>query len=137
MPLQLFNDSRDKSHDEVNTPRAGRIQVLTRVFRGSRNCLGKDLGAFWFARGAECDYSKAMSEPVVFQKFPIVQPMEPGVYYWCSCGVSKKQPFCDGSHKGTEFSPLKTEIKGKKTVAWCACKRTRTKPFCDGSHKSL
>lgn len=78
-----------------------------------------------------------MSEPIVFQKFPIVQPAEPGVYWWCSCGRSKTQPLCDGSHKGTGFSPLQTEIKEKKTVAWCACKHTKTKPFCDGSHKSL
>jgi CDGSH-type Zn-finger protein len=78
-----------------------------------------------------------MSEPTVFQKFPIVQAVEPGVYWWCACGRSKAQPFCDGSHKGTEFSPLKTEIKEKKTVAWCACKHSKNKPFCDGSHKSL
>ena len=65
-----------------------------------------------------------MSDPIVFQKFPFVQPAEPGVYWWCACGRSKTQPFCDGSHKGTEFSPVKTEIKEKKTVAWCACKHS-------------
>ena len=78
-----------------------------------------------------------MSEPIVFQKFPMVQPAEPGVYWWCACGRSKTQPFCDGSHKGTEFSPVKTEIKEKKTAAWCGCKHTKNPPFCDGSHKSV
>jgi len=78
-----------------------------------------------------------MSDPIVFQKFPIVQAAEPGAYWWCSCGGSKTQPFCDGSHKGTAFSPLQTEIKEKKTVAWCASKHSKNKPFCDGSHKAL
>jgi CDGSH-type Zn-finger protein len=77
-----------------------------------------------------------MSDPVIFQKFPSVQAAEPGVYWWCACGRSKTQPFCDGSHKGTEFSPFKTEIKEKKTVAWCGCKHSKNPPFCDGSHKS-
>jgi CDGSH-type Zn-finger protein len=78
-----------------------------------------------------------MPEPTVFQKSPIVQPAEPGVYSWCACGGSKTQPFCDGSHKGTGFSPVKIEIKEKKNVAWCGCKHSATKPFCDGSHKKL
>ena len=63
--------------------------------------------------------------------------MEKGTYYWCACGRSKAQPFCDGSHKGTEFTPLKVEITENKTVAWCQCKHTKTPPFCDGSHHSI
>jgi CDGSH-type Zn-finger protein len=78
-----------------------------------------------------------MSEPIVFQKFPFVQSVEPGDYWWCGCGRSKTQPFCDGSHKGTGLSHFKIEIKEKKTVAWCGCKQTKTKPFCDGNHKNL
>ncbi len=78
-----------------------------------------------------------MSEPVIPQKFPIVQETQPGTYYWCACGLSKKQPFCDGSHKGTAFSPLKVEITEAKKVAWCACKHSKNAPFCDGSHSKL
>jgi CDGSH-type Zn-finger protein len=75
-----------------------------------------------------------MKTPVIAHKFPVVQKTEKGTYYWCACGSSKTQPFCDGSHKGTEFTPLKVEIPETKTVAWCQCKHTKTPPFCDGSH---
>ena len=78
-----------------------------------------------------------MSDPIVAQKFPFVQKAEPGVYFWCACGRSKGQPFCDGSHKGTGFAPFKTEIKEAKTVAWCGCRHTKSSPFCDGSHGKL
>ena len=58
-------------------------------------------------------------------------------YFWCTCGESSKQPFCDGSHKGTEFSPMRyTADKDRK--AWmCACKKTGKGPFCDGTHNKL
>jgi len=78
-----------------------------------------------------------MKVPVIAQKCPAVQEAEKGSYYWCACGKSKAQPFCDGSHKGTDFTPLKTEIGETKTVAWCLCKHTHNPPFCDGSHKQL
>ncbi len=78
-----------------------------------------------------------MSDPIVFQKGPIVQQTEPGTYWWCACGRSATQPFCDGSHKGTEFMPVKTQIDAKKTVAWCGCKHSKNKAFCDGSHSQL
>jgi CDGSH-type Zn-finger protein len=78
-----------------------------------------------------------MSDPTIFQKSPIVQKAEPGAYWWCSCGRSSTQPFCDGSHKGTEFTPIKADIAAAKTVAWCACKHSQNKPFCDGSHSRL
>jgi CDGSH-type Zn-finger protein len=78
-----------------------------------------------------------MSEPATPQKEPYVQKAEPGIYYWCACGQSKTQPFCDGSHKGTAFTPVKTEITAARTVAWCGCKRTEGQPFCDGSHALL
>ncbi len=53
------------------------------------------------------------------------------------CGRSASQPFCDGSHKGSGFQPMKLEIAEKKKVALCQCKHTKTAPFCDGSHCSL
>ncbi len=78
-----------------------------------------------------------MESPKIAQKSPIVMDCEPGTYYWCSCGQSSKQPFCDGSHKGTDFTPVKQEITEAKKVAWCACKHGNNMPFCDGSHKNL
>lgn len=78
-----------------------------------------------------------MEEPKIAQKSPIAQEMEPGTYYWCACGHSDNQPFCDGSHKGTEFKPMPVEIEEKKTVYWCACKHSENKPFCDGTHAKL
>lgn len=78
-----------------------------------------------------------MSDPIVFQKGPIVQAAEPGTYWWCACGRSKAQPFCDGSHAGTGLGPVKVEITSRKTVAWCGCKHSKNMPFCDGSHGGL
>lgn len=78
-----------------------------------------------------------MSEPKIARKGPFVQPTQPGTYYWCSCGQSKNQPFCDGSHKGSDFAPTKVEITEAKTVAWCGCKHSKNGPFCDGSHAKL
>ncbi len=78
-----------------------------------------------------------MENPIVAQKAPYVLDLEPGTYYWCSCGKSSKQPFCDGSHKGTEFVPQKVEITEKKKVALCGCKHSKNGAFCDGSHAEL
>ena len=79
-----------------------------------------------------------MSEPVIAQKFPIPTPVEAGAsYYWCACGRSESQPFCDGSHAGSGIIPVPFEATETKTVYLCACKHTKTPPFCDGTHKSL
>ncbi len=78
-----------------------------------------------------------MSEAIVAAKEPAVLELEPGTYYWCSCGRSKKQPFCDGSHQGTDFTPQVVEISEKQTVALCQCKQSKNGAFCDGSHNAL
>jgi CDGSH-type Zn-finger protein len=78
-----------------------------------------------------------MSDPKVAQKAPYVMTAKPGTYYWCACGKSAKQPFCDGSHKGTEFSPMPVNITEEKKVAFCGCKHSKNKPFCDGAHKNI
>ena len=58
-------------------------------------------------------------------------------YWWCACGKSASQPFCDGSHQGSEFTPLQFTAAESKRVFFCTCKRTTTMPLCDGSHKNL
>lgn len=78
-----------------------------------------------------------MGGPNIARRSPYVMEMEPGKYAWCACGNSNKQPFCDGSHKGTGFTPLIIEIPQKKKVAWCGCKHTHNKPFCDGTHDEV
>ena len=78
-----------------------------------------------------------MSEPVCAQKSPYVLELEAGDYWWCSCGKSTNQPFCNGSHKDTDFSPLKFSLTEKTTVYLCGCKQTGKPPYCDGSHKKL
>lgn len=78
-----------------------------------------------------------MADPKIAQKKPFVMELEAGTYYWCSCGQSSKQPFCDGAHKGSEFTPTKTVLEETKTVALCGCKHTAGQPFCDGAHAKL
>ena len=78
-----------------------------------------------------------MSEPIIAQKSPFVQKAAAGAFGWCACGASKKQPFCDGSHKGGEFTPMKFTMTEAQKVWLCGCKRSAGKPFCDGSHKKL
>ena len=60
-----------------------------------------------------------------------------GNYAWCACGQSKKQPYCDGAHAGSGFSPMIEQVKVARTVAWCGCKHAVKKPFCDGTHNKL
>ena len=58
-------------------------------------------------------------------------------YFWCSCGKSRNQPFCDGSHKGTDISPVPFLAEKSETKFFCGCKITNAQPFCDGSHNTL
>jgi CDGSH-type Zn-finger protein len=77
-------------------------------------------------------------EPVIAQKGPYQVALEAGkAYFWCSCGKSAKQPFCDGSHKGTTLSPQKVTVDKSGTYNLCGCKATDDKPFCDGAHNML
>ncbi|MEA5447927.1 CDGSH iron-sulfur domain-containing protein [Leptolyngbya sp. CCNP1308] len=78
-----------------------------------------------------------MAEPVIADNKPVVMELEAGDYYWCTCGQSTNQPFCNGAHKGTDFTPMKFTLEEKKQVALCACKHTQNAPFCDGSHTKL
>ena len=81
-----------------------------------------------------------MTEPEIAQRGPYLQELPPGDYLWCACGRSRTQPFCDGSHEGTPFRPVKFTIKvqgGVETVLLCGCKRSRHAPFCDGRHNKL
>ncbi len=78
-----------------------------------------------------------MDKPKVVQKAPYVMVAEPGMYSWCSCGLSATQPFCDGAHKGTGMRSVKVEILEKSTVAWCGCKHSAKGARCDGSHSRL
>ena len=80
-----------------------------------------------------------MSEgfPKIAAKGPAVLDLEPGTYFWCACGLSAKQPFCDGAHKVCSLRPMKVEVTEAGKKALCQCKHTKTAPLCDGSHCNL
>ena len=78
-----------------------------------------------------------MSDPIVAQKGPYAVDLKAGGYLWCACGRSANQPFCDGSHKGSAFTPRRFTLTEDGTVYLCGCKRTGTAPFCNGTHERL
>jgi CDGSH iron-sulfur domain-containing protein 3 len=78
-----------------------------------------------------------MEKPVIAQKGPYVLNNEVKTFFWCACGKSSNQPYCDGSHKGSFFLPVKMEILKEGKNAWCGCKHTSNPPFCDGTHAKL
>jgi CDGSH iron-sulfur domain-containing protein 3 len=79
-----------------------------------------------------------MTNAKVAQASPIAVEVEEGKsYFWCTCGLSSKQPFCDGSHKDTEFTPMKYDALESGKKYFCACKQTSGQPLCDGSHNNL
>ncbi len=76
-----------------------------------------------------------MSVPNRASDTPFAIEVEAGKsYFWCACGRSQSQPFCDGSHKGTDITPVKYTAAESKKVFFCGCKRTASQPLCDGSH---
>ncbi|MGD9871157.1 MAG: CDGSH iron-sulfur domain-containing protein [Thauera sp.] len=76
--------------------------------------------------------------PHIAQKAPYAVEVEAGKkYFWCACGHSKNQPFCDGSHKGTGFAPTAFTAEKTDTVYLCGCKHTANAPYCDGTHTKL
>jgi CDGSH-type Zn-finger protein len=80
----------------------------------------------------------SMTEPEIGGREPIAVEVEAGQsYWWCACGKSKAQPFCDGSHKGTPFTPLEYKPEKSAKAYFCTCKRSAKMPLCDGSHKKL
>lgn len=79
-----------------------------------------------------------MSEPKIADKKSIKVDLEAGkTYFFCTCGESEKQPFCDGAHKGGDFTPQKFVAEKDGPAFLCACKHSKKQPFCDGAHKEL
>lgn len=79
-----------------------------------------------------------MADPILAQRSPFAVEVQEGrSYWWCACGRSSKQPFCDGSHKETGFAPMEYRATASRTVYFCGCKRTTKSPLCDGSHNRI
>lgn len=79
-----------------------------------------------------------MAIPQIAQKAPFPVEVDAGrSYWWCACGLSKTQPFCDGSHKGSTFTPREYKADASCLVYFCGCKHSANMPLCDGTHKSL
>ena len=79
-----------------------------------------------------------MSNPTIAQKAPYPVDVEEGKkYFWCACGTSNRQPFCDGSHEGTGMTPMTWTAPASKKMFFCGCKHTKGAPLCDGAHNGL
>lgn len=79
-----------------------------------------------------------MDKPVIADNNPIIASLEEGkTYSFCTCGLSKKQPFCDGSHKKTTFKSLRFTAEATADKWLCMCKHTSNPPYCDGTHQKF
>ncbi|MFT4632101.1 MAG: CDGSH-type Zn-finger protein [Candidatus Azotimanducaceae bacterium] len=79
-----------------------------------------------------------MTDPIIAQKAPYATDVVAGKsYFWCACGKSTKQPFCDGSHADTGIKPVKYDAAETRKVFFCGCKASNSQPMCDGSHNGL
>jgi len=78
-----------------------------------------------------------MDKPNTIRYEPYILEAKARTYAWCACGLSNKQPFCDGSHGAIGMAPKIVQITENKKIAWCGCKATNTPPFCDGTHKKF
>lgn len=84
--------------------------------------------------------SEILKLPIISQKAPYKVHVKKGVRYsWCSCGLTKTEPFCDGAHKlvKTELKSVKFEVDEDKVVSLCGCKHSKNMPFCDNTHNFL
>lgn len=89
------------------------------------------------APGARATMLAEMTEPVIAGRKSIKLDLEPGTYWWCACGLSRNQPWCDGSHKGSSFRPVEVKVDKPTRMALCSCKHSALGPICDGAHKHL
>lgn len=79
-----------------------------------------------------------MSKPTIAGRAPLPIDVKAGeTYWWCSCGLSKNQPFCDGSHQGSAFMPMEWTAESDRTAFFCTCKQSERSPLCDGSHSRI
>lgn len=79
-----------------------------------------------------------MAQPIIADNKPVkVSLSKDKKYYFCTCGRSSNQPFCDGSHKDTEFTPKVFTAEKEGDAYLCACKHSDNKPYCDGTHKQF
>lgn len=79
-----------------------------------------------------------MTKATIAGRTPLPVDVKAGeTYWWCSCGLSRNQPFCDGSHQGSDFAPMEWTAPSDRTAFFCTCKQTARSPLCDGSHSSL
>ena len=78
-----------------------------------------------------------MSKPIPQKEPKEVELQEGKRYSWCNCALSSEQPFCDGSHKGTEYRPIPFKAEKSENAWLCVCKRTGNPPYCDGTHNTL